>query len=58
MIRPCDQQDFENIWTIINDGAEAYRGVIAADCWHEPYRTREKLGSEIENGVTFWGFEG
>lgn len=57
MIRLCDQQDFEDIWTIINDGAEAYRGVIPVDHWHEPYMTREKLRREIEDGVTFWGFE-
>lgn len=57
MIRPCDEQDFEDIWTIINDGANAYKGVIPADRWHEPYMTREKLRCEIEDGVTFWGFE-
>lgn len=57
MIRPCEQTDFEAIWTIINDGAEAYRGVIPADRWHEPYMTRDKLGSEIEAGVAFWGVE-
>ena len=26
MIRRCDDQDFELIWAIINDGAQAYRG--------------------------------
>jgi GNAT superfamily N-acetyltransferase len=57
MIRLCNRQDFEAIWTIINDGAEAYRGVIPADRWHEPYMTRDKLRSEIEAGVTFWGVE-
>lgn len=57
MIRRCGQQDFEEIWTIINDGAEAYRGVIPADRWHEPYMTCDKLRSEIEAGVVFWGFE-
>lgn len=57
MIRLCKQGDVEQIWAIINDGAQAYKGVIPADCWTEPYMTREKLGHEIENGVTFWGFE-
>ncbi len=54
MIRPCEAQDFEAIWTIINDGAEAYRGVVPADRWHEPYMTRDQLRKEIESGVTFW----
>ena len=31
MIRRCGERDFEAIWSIINDGAEAYRGVIPAD---------------------------
>jgi GNAT superfamily N-acetyltransferase len=57
MIRRCDDRDFEMIWSIINDGAQAYKGVIPADCWTEPYMSRDKLRAEIEDGVTFWGFE-
>jgi N-acetylglutamate synthase-like GNAT family acetyltransferase len=57
MIRHCDELDFDVILTIINDGAEAYRGVIPEDRWHEPYMTREKLRSEIEAGVDCWGAE-
>lgn len=57
MIRACDQAEFEEIWAIINDGAEAYRGVIANDRWHEPYMTREELKNELLNGVAFWGYE-
>lgn len=45
----------EELWTVINDGAQAYRGVIPADCWHEPYMTREELAGEIAQGVEFWG---
>jgi hypothetical protein len=36
-IRRCEASDFDQIWSIINDGASAYRGVIPADCWTEPY---------------------
>jgi GNAT superfamily N-acetyltransferase len=57
MIRPCNQQDIEEIWAIVNDGAQAYRGIIPADRWNEPYMTREKLLHEIEDGVAFWGLE-
>jgi N-acetylglutamate synthase-like GNAT family acetyltransferase len=57
MIRPCREIDFESIYTIINDAAEAYRGVIPADRWHEPYMSREQLRQEIKSGVCFWGYE-
>jgi GNAT superfamily N-acetyltransferase len=57
MIRRCDEGDFEVIWTIINDGAQAYKGTIPADRWTEPYMSREKLRKEIDDGVVFWGYE-
>jgi len=57
MIRRCDEGDFEVIWTIINDGAQAYKGTIPADRWTEPYMSREKLRHEINEGVVFWGYE-
>ena len=57
MIRRCDDRDFELIWTIVNDGAQAYKGTIPADRWTEPYMSREKLQDEIDEGVVFWGYE-
>ncbi len=57
MIRKCAEADFEAIYEIINDAAEAYRGVIPTDRWHEPYMSREQLKREINEGVQFWGFE-
>ena len=39
MIRSCNDTDLDTIHAIINDGAEAYRGIIPADRWHEPSRT-------------------
>jgi GNAT superfamily N-acetyltransferase len=57
MIRRCDDRDFESIWAIINDGAQAYKGIIPADRWTKPYMSQEKLGHEIAAGVAFWGFE-
>jgi len=56
LIRRCDSTDFEQIWAIINDGAQAYRGIIPADRWAEPYMSKEKLQHEIDAGVVFWGF--
>ncbi|MGC1299976.1 MAG: GNAT family N-acetyltransferase [Alloacidobacterium sp.] len=55
MIRPCSEEDFDELWTIINDGASAYRGTIPSDRLSEPYITRKKLRHEIEDGVVFWG---
>jgi N-acetylglutamate synthase-like GNAT family acetyltransferase len=57
MIRRCEERDFELIWAIINDGAQAYKGNIPADRWTEPYMSREKLRHEIDEGVVFWGYE-
>jgi len=39
---------------IINDAARAYKGVIPADRWHEPYMPAEELAAEIAAGVEFW----
>lgn len=57
MIRRCEMEDFEAVWEIINDGAQAYRGIIPEDRWTEPYMSREKLQHEIDDGVAFWGDE-
>jgi GNAT superfamily N-acetyltransferase len=59
VIRRCTDADVPEIHAIINDAAEAYRGVIPADCWHEPYMTRAYLSDELAAGVEFSGtFEG
>lgn len=42
---------------IINDAAQAYKGIIPADRWHEPYMSMEYLRSEIADGVRFSGHE-
>jgi GNAT superfamily N-acetyltransferase len=56
-IRPCLDDDRAAILAIVNTAAEAYRGVIPADRWHEPYMPRDELDREIAAGVVFWGFE-
>ena len=57
MIRPCGPDDFDAVDAIVNDAAAAYEGVIAPDCWHRPYMSRDELRREIEAGVAFWGWE-
>jgi GNAT superfamily N-acetyltransferase len=56
-IRLCDERDLTSILAIVNDAAVAYRGVIPADRWHEPYMSEAELRSEIAAGVEFWGLE-
>jgi len=57
VIRPCTALEFDVIWTIINDGARVYAGVIPADCLKEPYMPKSELQHEIKDGVVFWGYE-
>jgi N-acetylglutamate synthase-like GNAT family acetyltransferase len=53
-IRKSVANDFEAILAIINDAAQAYRGVIPSDRWHEPYMSTDELAKEIASGVIFW----
>jgi GNAT superfamily N-acetyltransferase len=53
-VRPDER---EALRAIVNDAARAYRGVIPADRWHEPYMPRAELDAEIADGVVFWGAE-
>jgi GNAT superfamily N-acetyltransferase len=57
MIRRCADADLPAIEAVINEAAQAYRGVIPDDCWHEPYMTGSALSTEIEAGVNFWGWD-
>jgi GNAT superfamily N-acetyltransferase len=45
------------MYEIINDAAQAYKGVIPEDRWQEPYMPIEELKHEIVDGVEFWGYE-
>ena len=56
-VRPCRDDDRAAILEIINQAADAYRGVIPADRWHEPYMPPDELDGEIAAGVVFYGCE-
>ena len=56
-IRRCRDDDRPAILAIVNAAAEAYRGVIPADCFHEPYMPRAELDGEIAAGVAFWSYQ-
>ncbi len=53
MLEKCQPADLHDIYTIINDAASAYKGVIPADRWHDPYLPLEELTRQIEEGVVF-----
>ena len=56
-IRTCTVLDYESMLHIINAAAEAYRGIIPADRWHDPYMPRDELDREIASGVRFSVFQ-
>jgi GNAT superfamily N-acetyltransferase len=56
-IRPHRHDERMAILAIINAAAEAYRDVIPADRWHEPYMPAAELDNEIAAGVQFWVYE-
>ena len=50
-LRRCVSADLPQLLAIINDAAEAYRGHIPADRWHEPYMPADELERELGAGV-------
>jgi GNAT superfamily N-acetyltransferase len=57
MLEKCTPDNFEEIYEIINDAASAYKGVIPADRWHEPYMAKDELKNQINDGVEFWCYK-
>jgi len=57
MIRKCKGRDLDTIFSIINDAAKMYYGVIPKAHAKVPYMSLEELTHEIEEGVQFWGYE-
>lgn len=54
-IARCQTSETETIYKIINDAAQAYKGIIPDDCYHTPYMSLPALEQEIAAGVQFWG---
>ena len=52
MIRLCDNNDFETAYSIINDAAEVYKGIIPKDRWKTPYMSKDELKHEIAAIIT------
>src|ERR1700704_4212591 len=53
-IRTASAADVSQLLAVINEAAQAYRGVIPADRWHEPYMPKQELIDEIASGIIFW----
>jgi GNAT superfamily N-acetyltransferase len=48
---------FDAIQNVVNDAAQAYKGVIPQDRWKEPYMPAEELQQELASGVEFYGWK-
>lgn len=57
MILKCKNRELKEICEVINDAASAYKGVIPADRWHDPYMPEEDLKTQIAEGVQFWCYK-
>jgi GNAT superfamily N-acetyltransferase len=55
MIGRLSRSNRESILNVVNDAAQAYKGVIPEDRWKEPYMSTEELRKEMESGVEFHG---
>ena len=57
MISRVDSRtDLLSICDIINDAANAYKGIIPADRWKEPYMPVDELSNQIHDGIEFWKY--
>ena len=54
LVRESRKADLGTVLAIVNAAAQAYRGVIPADRWREPYMPLDELEKEIADGVIFW----
>ena len=51
MIRGLSSSDFDALYRVVNDAAQAYKGIIPDDRWKEPYMPKEERREEIDAGV-------
>lgn len=54
-LRPCREDERVEILEIVNEAADAYRGVIPEDRWRVPYMSEAELGRALASGVKLWG---
>jgi GNAT superfamily N-acetyltransferase len=56
LIRKVSPSEIGSVLGVINDAAQAYEGVIPAECWKQPYMSAEELKEELRAGVKFYGW--
>jgi GNAT superfamily N-acetyltransferase len=57
MICKVPASEFNSMLGVINDAAQAYKGVIPADRWKTPYMSAEEVKAGIADGVQFYGYK-
>ena len=57
MICKLTNDDFQDMLTVVNDAALAYKGKIPVDRWKFPYMPAQELKEEIQKGVQFYGLK-
>jgi GNAT superfamily N-acetyltransferase len=57
MIHAVTSSQFDEVLNVINEAAQAYKGVIPRDRWKEPYMPTEELREEIQSGVQFYAWQ-
>jgi len=55
-IRPCVEADFDAVYSVINEAAAAYDGLIPAERNVTPYMPRHEFSDELRAGVAFWAY--
>ncbi len=50
-------EEHEIILRIINDAAQAYKGIIPEDRWNDPYMSINELNEEIKANIKFFGWK-
>jgi len=53
----CEEGDRESIYSVINEAATAYEGVIPPDRYEQPYMEMGELSEEMDK-MTFYGHRG
>jgi GNAT superfamily N-acetyltransferase len=57
MAYKLSELDFDAILNVINEAANAYKGVIPTDRWKEPYMPAQELCEEVQGGMQFYGLK-
>lgn len=57
VFRRISTRNLDAVYFIINEAAQAYRGLIPPERSLDPYMPRQEFRDELSAGVEFWGVE-